>query len=162
MISKDYITAGNAAFTIELPARIAVEWGTPYHYTYRVRHKRGSGQYGDTWFVSLLTGPDNEHSYTYIGVLHVKHGQVVLTKASKLTKDSPPVVLLNKVLARVWTDEGHIIEQHGFAVHHEGRCGRCGRLLTVPESIESGIGPECARKMGCERMAKEIRESVGV
>jgi hypothetical protein len=29
---------------------------------------------------------------------------------------------------------------------HEGRCGRCGRRLTVPESIASGIGPECAAK----------------
>jgi hypothetical protein len=31
-------------------------------------------------------------------------------------------------------------------VWHEGRCGRCGRRLTVPESIESGLGPECATK----------------
>lgn len=28
-------------------------------------------------------------------------------------------------------------------VWHEGRCGRCGRALTVPESIASGIGPVC-------------------
>jgi hypothetical protein len=28
-------------------------------------------------------------------------------------------------------------------VWHEGRCGRCGRALTVPESVERGIGPEC-------------------
>jgi hypothetical protein len=26
---------------------------------------------------------------------------------------------------------------------HEGRCGRCGRRLTVPDSIASGYGPEC-------------------
>jgi len=32
-------------------------------------------------------------------------------------------------------------------VHHEGRCGRCNRKLTVPESIENGLGPECAGKM---------------
>ena len=30
-------------------------------------------------------------------------------------------------------------------VWHEGRCGRCNRALTVPESIASGIGPECAK-----------------
>jgi hypothetical protein len=28
-------------------------------------------------------------------------------------------------------------------VWHEGRCGACGRRLTVPESIERGLGPEC-------------------
>src|ERR1019366_4832357 len=32
-------------------------------------------------------------------------------------------------------------------VWHEGKCGRCGRKLTVPESIERGIGPECERLM---------------
>jgi hypothetical protein len=36
---------------------------------------------------------------------------------------------------------GNLPEQ--VEVHHEGRCGRCGRALTVPESIESGFGPEC-------------------
>jgi len=30
-------------------------------------------------------------------------------------------------------------------VFHEGACGRCGRTLTVPESIASGFGPECIR-----------------
>jgi hypothetical protein len=28
-----------------------------------------------------------------------------------------------------------------------GRCALCGRVLTVPESIERGIGPECARRI---------------
>lgn len=31
--------------------------------------------------------------------------------------------------------------------HHAGRCGKCARLLTVPESIELGFGPECAGKV---------------
>lgn len=29
-------------------------------------------------------------------------------------------------------------------VWHEGRCGACGRRLTVPESIANGLGPVCA------------------
>lgn len=32
-------------------------------------------------------------------------------------------------------------------VWHEGRCGRCGRRLTVPESISTGFGPECVKKV---------------
>jgi hypothetical protein len=31
-------------------------------------------------------------------------------------------------------------------VWHQGSCGKCGRPLTVPESIASGIGPVCASK----------------
>jgi hypothetical protein len=37
---------------------------------------------------------------------------------------------------------------NGCEVYHEGRCGRCNRKLTVPESIETGLGPECASKLG--------------
>ncbi len=29
---------------------------------------------------------------------------------------------------------------------HEGKCARCGRKLTTPESIQRGLGPECAEK----------------
>lgn len=31
-------------------------------------------------------------------------------------------------------------------VWHEGRCARCARRLTVPESIILGLGPECATR----------------
>jgi hypothetical protein len=31
---------------------------------------------------------------------------------------------------------------------HEGSCGRCGRRLTDPQSIERGFGPECAKVLG--------------
>ena len=33
-------------------------------------------------------------------------------------------------------------------IRHEGRCGRCGRKLTTPASIDTGIGPVCAERMG--------------
>jgi hypothetical protein len=36
----------------------------------------------------------------------------------------------------------------GWEFRHEGRCGRCGRTLTVPESIDSGFGPECINLAG--------------
>lgn len=31
-------------------------------------------------------------------------------------------------------------------MYHHGTCGKCGRRLTSPESIELGIGPECRGK----------------
>jgi hypothetical protein len=34
-----------------------------------------------------------------------------------------------------------------MVVYHEGHCGRCGRSLTDPESIDRGFGPECFKKM---------------
>lgn len=39
---------------------------------------------------------------------------------------------------------------------HEGQCGRCGRELTVPESIKSGIGPECAKREEAQRLLEQL------
>jgi len=50
-------------------------------------------------------------------------------------------------LKLVWENNTQPLIDKGFALHHEGKCGRCGRKLTVPLSIETGIGPECASKM---------------
>jgi hypothetical protein len=33
-------------------------------------------------------------------------------------------------------------------VWHEGRCAKCGLKLTVPQSIMTGFGPTCAKKLG--------------
>jgi hypothetical protein len=40
------------------------------------------------------------------------------------------------------------IADQGFEFWHEGRCGCCGKLLTVPESISAGYGPVCLPRMG--------------
>jgi uncharacterized metal-binding protein YceD (DUF177 family) len=44
-------------------------------------------------------------------------------------------------LSRGVSLEGHV------DVDHMGKCGRCGRPLTVPESVRSGFGPECIGKL---------------
>ncbi len=137
-ISKQFILAGDAIFTVEQP-------GGTGHRTFRVQHVPAGNRWGESWFVKLLTGPDNGSSYTYMGKLDPFTGQVRLTAKSKYTEDSFPVRLFNRVLARVWCDDHAAYEQHDYKTHHEGRCGRCGRKLTVPESIESGFGPECIK-----------------
>lgn len=137
-ISKQFATAGDAIFTIETPND---------HYTFRIQHVEKNDRWPESWFVKMLTGPDNTSDYSYVGKLEPFEGQLRLTNKSKLTADSYPVKLFNRVMARVWSEDHAAYEQHGYVTHHEGRCGRCGRALTVPESIENGIGPECAKKM---------------
>lgn len=147
MLTSEFVTAGRAVFTIELPAAFSAEHDCPPHYTFRVSKKAATAQYAEAYFVGLLTGADNENDFSYLGMLNAATGEVRLTAKSRMTEDAWPVRIIRRVLARLWAGEADAIEAAGWRLHHEGRCGRCGRTLTVPASVESGIGPECAAKM---------------
>lgn len=147
MVTKDFVIAGNATFTIEPSPEFAAKPDANPHYTFRVRQSKPTLQYPATYFVQLLAGPDNTASYVYLGILDPETAQIRLTAKSKMKDDSWPVLIVRKTLKAIWEGREGDIAAAGWKVHHEGRCGRCGRMLTVPTSIETGIGPECA-KMG--------------
>jgi hypothetical protein len=136
MITKDFLLAGHAIFTVENT--------TGDHWTYRVSACEGNP---DIMFVSLLTGPQNTSDYTYLGLLIVKDAIVRLTKKSAYSEDTKAVQIIRRVICRLYDGQGSVIEAAGWKVHHIGKCGRCGRPLTTPASIESGIGPICEGKM---------------
>lgn len=124
-----FVTAGHALFTLE---------GAVSRYTYRVSVKDGDP---DTTFVSVLTGPDNGRDYTCIARLLGPDRSVKPTRNA--TPDTP------SLKAFVWTFERL---RRGLSIApvrfwHHGKCCRCGRVLTTPESIARGIGPECATKL---------------
>lgn len=153
-ITRPFVLAGSAIFTIEVPG--------DRHYTFLVDKVDPTDKFPNpAWFAKLLTGPDNTSDYTYLGKLDDFSGQLIMTSKSKLPADSFPVRLLNRILARVWCGDHDAYMRHGYRTHHEGRCGKCGRRLTVPASINSGIGPECARQMEAATQAieAEMRES---
>ena len=127
-LGKDFFFGGNATFTIK-------SLKTGEHKTYRIRQPRGK----DVFFVQLLTGRDNENDFTYIGMVNTEDCTLKLTKGSKRNEQSPDVVTLRWFLKHLHTDK---LLQNA-EVYHEGKCGCCGRKLTVPESVERGIGPEC-------------------
>lgn len=129
--SLDFFEGGKAIFTVSNPIGD--------HYTYKI-NKKEKGPF----FVSLLTGPDNSRDYTYLGVYHPKQHSVILTHASKFNETSTPVRVIRWAIIMI--KDGAVIPR-GYTIQHEGRCCRCGRMLTTPESIEQGIGPECAKKM---------------
>lgn len=94
------------------------------------------------WFVGLLTGPDNYADYAYVGLL-TQNGDFRLTAKSRYTGDSTPVKAFQYFWK--WVSDGEMPPH--MEIRHEGSCGRCGRKLTVPESIDRGIGPECFGRM---------------
>lgn len=135
-----FVAAGRAVFTL-------VSRATSERFTYRAKASKDGG----VLFVGLLTGPDNTASYSYVGYIRrseLEIGPFVHGGAKARASVSAPSV---KAFAWFWSRV--VLAQSPEAsaqveVYHEGHCGRCGRALTVPESIASGIGPECAKALG--------------
>jgi hypothetical protein len=124
---------------------------TGTHFTYQIKQVKdqNTGNLKQAWFVSVLNGPDNHSDYCYIGMLDARGpmiGELAfrITRGSRAGADSPSV----KGFVYFWEHirQGHMPSQ--MDIQHEGHCGRCGRLLTHPESINNGIGPECIKKVG--------------
>jgi hypothetical protein len=129
---RDFVTAGKATFTVESAK-------TGAHLTYRVRKIEGK----DLYFVSVLSGPNNEADYSYLGLLDPVTG-LHLTRRSTAGEHATSV----RGFRYVWGNAAADQMPRNARIHHEGRCGRCGRTLTVPESVESGYGPECIQHVG--------------
>lgn len=129
--AKRFVTAGNAVFTLSSKR-------TGARYTYNVQAPKDDDMTA-TWFVKLLTGPDNMSDFAYLGMI-AADGTFWLTAKSKLTLEAASVRAV-KYFCDIVLVGGKIPD--ALEVRHEGRCGRCNRRLTVPESIDRGIGPEC-------------------
>lgn len=136
---KAYAMAGRATITVQNPK-------TQTRFTYRIEKSDGERP---VYFVALLNGPDNAGDYQYLGTIFPNGFR--LTKASKI-KEGAPSYLAFQWLEKNWEDPR-------VAVWHEGACGRCGRKLTVPESIATGLGPYCAGVSGVT-MQKQSPKSV--
>lgn len=89
---------------------------------------------------SFLSGADNESNYT--GFAFVKGPDAAVW--ARFKADSTLVKALKALLTA--DKEARIDMGHAYALE-SGRCWRCGRKLTVPASINRGLGPICADKL---------------
>lgn len=131
--NSKFFTGGRAIFTV------ANNKGE--HYTFRV----GRSKPEQPLFVGLLTGPNNEADYTYMGIYSPEHNHSVkLTKASKYNDESKPVKVIRWAIKQVIKNKEL---PAGYSIQHEGKCCCCGRPLTDPESIFRGWGPICWQRL---------------
>lgn len=101
-------------------------------------------------FVRVLTGPENTSDYTFIGSIFDDGPQkprYVHSQKSRISEGAPSAYAFRWFTLRLWSGQANPFPE-GFEFRHEGRCGRCARVLTVPESIDSGFGPECIGRVG--------------
>lgn len=128
-----YVFAGRATVTL-------VSEKTQAHFTYRVQAAQDKQDPERTiYFVHYLAGPDNQNSYAYLGMVPTANSpKLVLTKKSGAGPEATVTRAFQFMLAHP--------DAATLRVLHSGRCGRCGRALTTPESITTGLGPICKSK----------------
>jgi hypothetical protein len=139
--TRRFLFAGHALITL-------VSERTGQRYTFKISAPKTPNPASPVFFVSLLSGPDNTADYTYLGTLFGDGRDTAtrfrLTRKSSMRPDSGPVRAFDYLITQL-IFLGQM--PAGVTIYHEGRCGRCGRRLTVPESITSGFGPECIQIM---------------
>jgi len=142
LTARQFITAGKATVTLK-----SLKSGARFTYRITAAKDENGDRSGDgTLFVGLLNGPNNDGDYKYLGRI----SREVFWRGRKnprpgdISADAPSM----KAFDWTWRKlvQGQFPDQ--LEVWHEGRCGRCGRKLTVPESIRSGFGPECIQHIG--------------
>lgn len=129
-----YIRAGKATITLRSTK-------TQARYTFEIERHDKDNKFQ---YVRVLTGGDNDGDYQYMGIID-ERGNFKRTKRSAVAETAI------SYLAFDWSWQQLAMSKRlpkTLEVWHEGSCGRCGRKLTVPESIADGLGPECRKKSG--------------
>lgn len=126
-LARDYLLAGRAIVTF-----LNVESGT--RFTYKV----SAHEDGEPWFVRVRTGAgDDQSAWSFLGTIF-KDG------AYRHGRNSPIAADAKSALSFIWIWARIESLPDDLQVWHEGRCVKCGRSLTDPESIVRGLGPICA------------------
>jgi hypothetical protein len=140
-----FIGGGNATLTVK-----SIRTGD--HFTFKIQKPTVQGStkrdFGSQMnFVKVLTGsPDDWNSWHFIGFFRDGGPLAQTRKDLGAGRPKSPSFqafewLLNQLRAgKLPSDQAE--------VQHAGKCCRCGRTLTHPESLASGIGPECAKHFG--------------
>jgi len=111
---------------------------------------------GRYWKIGAMVGSDNESSYVDFGIIRLEGGCPVFyySSQSQISREDRTV----KVFAWLWKSLIQGVMPAGIEFHNEGRCCRCRKVLTVPESRERGMGPVCSRKYGSKQRPVQPRK----
>lgn len=154
-------TSASSPAPLRVPPRLAngtytVQHPEKGHFTIRLQTARGGALAGKR-ILSLLTGPNNDADYTGVAFWDDERGRAVVWSKFR-GGDSFPLdgyhwgarwSATEKKIA-VFLDlalrERGYFRGEGATLEESRTCLVCNRTLTTPESIERGIGPECAAK----------------
>lgn len=113
------------------------------HRTFRIKKQAEGARFApNAQIVGLLTGTDNESSYENFGFINPNGvGIWQKKKADRAFK------AMGDLLHSLITQGEESPYAHRYTVKHSEKCFICGRTLTTPDSIETGLGPVCAGRI---------------
>lgn len=119
-------------FTVESPI-------DSRHRTFRIK----TGRNGKT-VIGLLTGSNNLSDYTWFGFINGEH--IKFWQNAYFGYGNPVNLQVDKrELQECFGAITGNTSEAGLRFSREhGICSRCGKLLTHPESLDIGLGPECS------------------
>lgn len=136
---KKFMFAGKAIFTIR-------SLKTGNYLTYKVERKEPDPVVdpptGDeipqepVYFVRVLNGPDSHHNWLFLGTIF-NHERFSPSKKTAVSNKALSMTVFRWFMKHMDSSQMEVL--------HMEKCGRCGRQLTTPESIQSGFGPECIK-----------------
>ena len=156
-----FMLGGKATFTLK-------SLQTGKHFTYKVFNSSKFANGVKTSnpffkFVHLMTGSDNERSYTYTGYIRatgeswsfdIDKGNVEKGRKAKVTEQTLGVIALNFVFNNLLIGK----EMPFLEFWSSGACSGCGRLLTNEKSLELSMGPVCLPRH--KKLLKALEASI--
>ena len=128
---RNYIFGGRGVVTLKSP--------TGVHHSYIFKKPRNEDQFpDDVYFVYALHNGDK---LFYVGM--IENCRFRLTRSSRFLNDTDIVKGARYIMKMAFIENLNT----QMELYHEGVCSVCGRPLTNPKSIETGIGPRCRRRL---------------
>lgn len=160
----DFMRAGKATMTIQ--SKVTETYFT-FHFTKPKHDEENSDEVIKSkdipvW-VSLKTNHDNAHGSMFIGTIF--GNKFYHSKKSRIGKDAKSILAFT-----YWFNSLVLNKEENLNLidlYHAGKCMKCDRKLTTPDSVEEGIGPVCSdwierQKIIRDRKIRQMLEVAGV
>lgn len=132
-LTKDFLLAGRAHFIVTNPK------GDWMSFVIVAREgKRGTKWHGTTSYYVRAFDKD-ERRYRYVGVVD-ENGDIISTGRSEYVKGTPQYDIASWAIKCAW-NQTPILD--GYAITHNGKCGKCSRVLVERGDRETGFHLDC-------------------
>lgn len=127
---REYCLGGRGVVTLLSPK-------TGVHHTYYFQRPRNRDSFPED--VRFVYAVHDGNKLFYIGMIEM--GRFRLTRNSRFT-DYNEITKGARYIMKMMNDPKYLTNME---LYHEGVCSVCGRPLTSPKSLKTGIGPRCRK-----------------